>query len=138
MQVTPVVDDDGGETVYQASSPDEVAIVRWTERVGLTLVHRDVNEIRLRTSSGNILAFQILHTFPFTSESKRMGIVIKDKETNEFFFYQKGADSVMGRIVQYNDWLEEECGNMAREGLRTLVIARKKLSEDSYNKFHEK
>jgi len=28
----------------------------------------------------------------------------------------KGADTVMSRIVLYNDWLEEECGNMAREG----------------------
>ncbi|CAG8437521.1 7140_t:CDS:10 [Diversispora eburnea] len=135
--VTPVIDE-GDEPVYQASSPDEVAIVRWTERVGLTLVFRDINEIHLKTSTGNILVFQILHTFPFTSESKRMGIILRDKETNEIIFYQKGADSVMSRIVQYNDWLEEECGNMAREGLRTLVIARKKLSEDSYNDFAEK
>ncbi|RHZ62903.1 hypothetical protein Glove_334g35 [Diversispora epigaea] len=135
--VTPVTDD-GDEPVYQASSPDEVAIVRWTERVGLTLVFRDTNEIHLKTSTGNILVFQILHTFPFTSESKRMGIILRDKETKEIMFYQKGADSVMSRIVQYNDWLEEECGNMAREGLRTLVIARKKLSDDSYNDFAEK
>lgn len=28
----------------------------------------------------------------------------------------KGADTVMAGMVQYNDWLEEECSNMAREG----------------------
>ncbi|CAG8444467.1 1402_t:CDS:2 [Acaulospora colombiana] len=128
--VTPVVDD-GEEPTYQASSPDEIAIVRWTERVGLTLVFRDMNEIHLRTRNDTILEFQILHTFPFTSESKRMGIVVKDKATNEIMFYQKGADVVMSRIVHYNDWLDEECGNMAREGLRTLVIARKRLSDDA-------
>lgn len=33
VQVTPVVNDDGS-TTYQASSPDEVAIVQWTESVG--------------------------------------------------------------------------------------------------------
>ncbi|CAJ0841818.1 6203_t:CDS:2, partial [Entrophospora sp. SA101] len=43
----------------------------------------------------------------------------------------------MGRIVQYNDWLDEECGNFAREGLRTLVIARKRLSDVAYNDFQE-
>ena len=30
----------------------------------------------------------------------------------------KGADTVMSSIVQYNDWLNEEVDNMAREGLR--------------------
>jgi phospholipid-translocating ATPase len=50
----------------------------------------------------------------------------------------KGADVVMAKIVQYNDWLDEECGNMAREGLRTLVIAKKKLSEEFYQEFDQK
>jgi Cation transport ATPase len=50
-------------------------------------------------------------------------------------FYLKGADVVMSGIVQYNDWLEEECGNMAREGLRTLVVAKKILTEEQYMDF---
>lgn len=41
----------------------------------------------------------------------------------------------MTKIVQYADWLEEECGNMAREGLRTLVVAKKHLSEEQYLDF---
>jgi len=41
----------------------------------------------------------------------------------------------MSGIVQYNDWLEEECGNMAREGLRTLVVAKKALTEEQYMDF---
>ncbi|CAG8795688.1 14413_t:CDS:2, partial [Gigaspora rosea] len=136
--VTPVVDSESDTITYQASSPDEVAIVRLTEQVGLTLVFRDVSEIHLRTPDGDVLEYLILQTFPFTSESKRMGIVVKDKTTGEIMFYQKGADVVMSQIVQYNDWLDEECDNMAREGLRTLVVARKRLSEDAYNEFHER
>ncbi|CAJ0881356.1 8247_t:CDS:10 [Entrophospora sp. SA101] len=135
--VTPVIDVDNLVT-YQASSPDEVAIVKWTESVGLTLVFRDINEMHLRTPHGNILEFKILQIFPFTSESKRMGIIVQDKQTEEITFYEKGADVVMGRIVQYNDWLDEECGNFAREGLRTLVIARKRLSDVAYNDFQER
>ena len=45
-----------------------------------------------------------------------MGIIVKDNQSGEITFYMKGADTVMSRIVLYNDWLEEECGNMAREG----------------------
>jgi phospholipid-translocating ATPase len=40
-------------------------------------------------------------------------------------FLIKGADAVMGPIVEFSDWLEEECGNLARKGLRTLVLAMK-------------
>lgn len=123
---------------YQASSPDEVALVTWTESVGLTLVHRDLSTMHLRTPYGEILVFSILQIFPFTSETKRMGIIVKDMSSGEITFYMKGADTVMSSIVQYNDWLEEECGNMAREGFRTLVVAKKILTEDQYQDFEHR
>ncbi|ETE66118.1 putative phospholipid-transporting ATPase IIA, partial [Ophiophagus hannah] len=121
--------------VYQAASPDEVALVQWTESVGLTLVGRDQASVQLRTPGGHILNYTILQIFPFTYESKRMGIIVRDESTGEITFYMKGADVVMAGIVQYNDWLEEECGNMAREGLRVLVVAKKSLSEEQYQDF---
>lgn len=132
--VTPVINDDGSVT-YQASSPDEVAIVKWTASVGLTLTFRDRTRIELRTPTGSTIAYDVLELFPFTSESKRMGIVVRDTASGELSFLQKGADVVMARIVQRNDWLEEETANMAREGLRTLVVARRRLSEATYQDF---
>lgn len=166
------------DPTYQASSPDEIALVKWTEQIGLALVHRDLNTILLRFKSPSIrnsytenasinttvtnlskadesvtssstesleelkspgqedeLEFRILQIFPFTSESKRMGIIVREMRTGEITFYLKGADVVMNTIVQYNDWLNEESGNMAREGLRTLVVAKKVLSEEQYNDF---
>ncbi|XP_021914098.1 probable phospholipid-transporting ATPase IIB isoform X4 [Zootermopsis nevadensis] len=121
--------------VYQASSPDEVALVKWTEEVGLALVRRDLSSMQLRTPNGMTHSYTIMQVFPFTSETKRMGIILKEEHTGEIVFYLKGADVVMSGIVQYNDWLEEECGNMAREGLRTLVVAKKTLTEDQYMDF---
>ncbi|KAJ3205979.1 putative aminophospholipid-translocase [Entophlyctis luteolus] len=133
--VTPVYSDDG-EVSYQASSPDEIAIVKWSRQVGLSLHRRTLTHIHLQlTCSQRGFSYQILHTFPFTSESKRMGIIVKDEVTDEVWFYVKGADGVMSALVRYNDWLEEECGNMAREGLRTLVVARRRLSQDEYDAF---
>lgn len=55
----------------------QVELVRWTESVGLTLVNRDLNSLQLKTPSGQILSFCILQIFPFTSESKRMGIIVR-------------------------------------------------------------
>lgn len=146
--VTPTAaeDEDGRpETSYQASSPDEIAIVQWTEQVGLRLSHRDRKSISLQYTGNDqtVVRVEILNVFPFTSDSKRMGIICrfvrnsnaKIDEEGEIVFFQKGADTVMTSIVASNDWLDEETGNMAREGLRTLVIGRKSMSAQQYASF---
>ncbi|RCK60493.1 putative phospholipid-transporting ATPase NEO1 [Candida viswanathii] len=141
--VTPTYDDDDGdgmsgfgEVTYQAASPDEIAIVKYCELVGLKLYKRDRHSITLlHAASNQILEFEILYNFPFSSETKRMGIIVKDKNREDIWFMEKGADTVMSTIVSSNDWLDEETGNMAREGLRTLVIGRKKLSNKMYDDF---
>lgn len=146
--VTPTTEeDDTGQpvTTYQASSPDEIAIVKWTEHVGLRLAHRDRKSITLRFAADDrsVVKVEILNLFPFTSDSKRMGIIVrfvrqlhaKTDDEGEIVFFQKGADTVMSSIVAANDWLDEETANMAREGLRTLVIGRKNLSREQYSAF---
>ncbi|KAI6785068.1 phospholipid-transporting ATPase-like protein [Emericellopsis cladophorae] len=147
--VTPTTDFEDGQEVtsYQASSPDEIAIVRWTESVGLRLASRDRTSMTLESTENGrpVVRVRILDVFPFTSDGKRMGIVVHfhtdtnirnpDLSTGEIWFYQKGADTVMSNIVVANDWLDEETANMAREGLRTLVVGRKKLSLSQYREF---
>ena len=120
---------------YQASSPDEVALVQWTERVGLALVYRDLSTMKLRNPIGNLMSFEILQIFPFSSDTKRMGIIVRDLTNNEIMFLLKGADTVMCSIIVYSDWLQEQCDNMARSGLRTLVVAKKSLTEEQYLEF---
>lgn len=150
--VTPTMDEEDGVKVtsYQASSPDEIAIVRYTEEVGLKLSYRDRQSIVLEsTHTGNVVVrVRILDVFPFTSDSKRMGIIVQfeteggvlesSQQDSEIWFYQKGADTVMSTIVAANDWLDEETANMAREGLRTLVVGRKRLSSQQYQEFSGK
>lgn len=132
--VTPTMEDNILE--YQAASPDEIAIVKFTEMVGLTLLKRDRNNLTLlHTKTGKLYDFDILQVFPFNSDTKRMGIVVYDKFKDELWFYEKGADTVMAKIVVQNDWLEEETNNMAREGLRTLVIGRKKITSNIWEEF---
>lgn len=145
--VTPSTEEIDGHSfiTYQASSPDEIAIVRWTESVGLRLMHRDRHSITLQSvdTSRVVVRVRILDVFPFTSEGKRMGIILQFsqgteptvEDAGEIWFYQKGADTVMTSIVVANDWLDEETANMAREGLRTLVIGRRKLSFEQYQDF---
>ena len=158
--VTPTFDEETGATTYQAASPDEVALVKFTESVGLTLKQRTQNTITLetplfaldngeaevRTALGRSSSvsspaamhqeeYDVLHIFPFTSESKRMGIIVRSRLTHSITFYLKGAESIMKSKINHSDWLEEEVDNLARVGLRTLVIACKVLSEGEYSEF---
>ena|SRR2546421_3944230 len=137
--VTPNYDNDESDddTVqYQAASPDEIAIVKWTASVGLRFIHRDRTTMQLNSTNGEKFEYTILKLFPFTSERKRMGIVLRDQR-GEIWFLLKGADTVMHKLLVANDWMEEECNNMAREGLRTLVIGRRRLSEELWREFEE-
>lgn len=112
--------------------------MQWTESVGVTLISRDRTSMTVRLPNFAEVTFDILAIFPFSSESKRMGIVTRDRRTGQLTFVQKGADVIMAKIVAKNDWLEEETGNMAREGLRTLVLGRKKLTQDAYDDFDKR
>ena len=94
--------------------------------MGVCLATRALSDMTLRPLGGGNQDYEILQEFPFTSESKRMGIILRERKAGgEILFLMKGADTVMSSIVQYNDWLLEEVDNMAREGLRILVVARK-------------
>lgn len=151
--VTPTTEEEDGKkvTTYQASSPDEIAIVRYTEEVGLKVAYRDRQSVVLESTDSKqvVVRVRILDIFPFTSDSKRMGIIVQFQQDEnpfetgssnepEIWFYQKGADTVMSSIVAANDWLDEETANMAREGLRTLVVGRKRLSLQQYQEFSSK
>lgn len=54
-----------------------------------------------------------------------MGIILRDKQTNKIIFYLKGADAVIEPKIPALDgnFMSEACLDLAREGLRTLVIA---------------
>ena len=129
--VTPVIDE--GIKSLQASSPDEIALVKAAESYGLILHERNQKKMKLYWKfSKRYQNYDILYNFPFTSERKRMGIVVRDLDTNKIIFYLKGADFVMKNKVPEvkRGFLMDECDDLSRIGLRTLVYAFRILSEE--------
>jgi len=137
--VTPTYPDEHNPSYkeYQASSPDEVALVKFAESLNMKLEEREELYIRIVNANGDAEEYDILANFPFSSESKRMGIILRHRQTNKIVFYLKGAETVMVKKVKPNQRssLVESCENLAMEGLRTLVMSQKLLSEKQYEEF---
>ncbi len=60
--------------------------------------------------------FDVLAIFPFTSETKRMGIIVKERKINKIILYLKGADSVIQPKIPTvdADFMSEACSDLAR------------------------
>ncbi|CAD8045734.1 unnamed protein product [Paramecium sonneborni] len=127
--VTPI--EENGERQYQASSPDEVALVKIAESLGISLLSRDQNSMVIKYNEIE-RNYEILQNFPFSSESKRMGILLRLGE--HYIFYLKGADAIMKQFLPETQrgFVDEECENLAREGLRTLVLTQKIVNKQFY------
>ena len=74
-------------------------MVKIAESLDFKLISRTQTEIIIENPLKENESFEILHIFPFTSESKKMGIIIKPKKDERIFFYLKGADVVMKNKV---------------------------------------
>ena len=109
---------------FQASSPDEIALVKFADLLSMRLLDRDTSRILLLNPVGTREEYQILALFPFSSESKRMGIVVRHVLSGKVIFYLKGAEQVVKAKVRPGQrvTIDESCEMLANEGLRTLVV----------------
>lgn len=85
--VTPVPNEKDNTITYQASSPDEVSLVKFAERLKMRLVYRTDSLVHFKNANDEIEEFEILANFPFSSDTKRMGIILKDKNKDTIIFY---------------------------------------------------
>ena len=65
------------EPNLQASSPDEISLVRFTYGLGVKLRERERTHCSLTNSAGVTENYRILALFPFTSESKKMSVLLR-------------------------------------------------------------
>lgn len=143
---------------YCASSPDEKALVEACARLGIIYFNDndDIYKLRLRVKrktegdligmnnsvieESDILQFKRLQVLEFTSDRKRMSVIVMDK-MGQIWLICKGAEShVLPLCSAKNHNLVQQTQNhineFAKEGLRTLAIARKKLTKTEFINFN--
>ncbi|XP_073729220.1 phospholipid-transporting ATPase VD isoform X2 [Misgurnus anguillicaudatus] len=134
-------EDDEEELLYEAESPDEAALVQAAKAYGCTLLGRSPEQILVNVPGAGPLSIPLLHVLPFHSARKRMSVVVRHPLTAEVVVYTKGADNVIMELAEgAGDGFAREVikrtqrhlDQYAREGLRTLCIAKKVLEEQEY------
>ncbi|KAK9820083.1 hypothetical protein WJX72_005942 [[Myrmecia] bisecta] len=131
--VVPAVNEDG-DTVYQASSPDEEALVQGAADLGFRLISRSVDKVQVDVQ-GRQLTLHILAVLEFNSDRKRMSIIcgLPDGSVR---LYCKGADSMIyARLApgqQVSEATQPHLAEMARGGFRTLCIAQRDIGAEEY------
>ena len=125
---------------YQASSPDEVALVKFAEKLNMKLTYRTDKEIKFVNANGFTEEYEILANFPFSSDTKRMGIVLKNKQYGHIIFYLKGAENVIEKFVkdEYKSYIRENAENLAITGLRTLVLTQRIIPQNEFTTWYAK
>jgi phospholipid-transporting ATPase len=82
------------ELVYNASSPDELALINFAKFVGVQFLGMDeCNNMEVKFKN-QVFRYQLLHVLEFNSTRKRMSVILRD-EKGHHILYTKGADSII-------------------------------------------
>uniref|UniRef100_A0A673YT87 Phospholipid-transporting ATPase n=1 Tax=Salmo trutta TaxID=8032 RepID=A0A673YT87_SALTR len=141
-----LVVDTADQLCYEAESPDEAALVYAAKAYGFTLLARTPDSVTVRLPHGQELTYQVLDTLTFDPIRKRMSVVLCHPITREIVMYTKGADNTMMELLETPYILPGMEGShknipastqkhldwYAKEGLRTLCLAKKVLSKKTY------
>nr|XP_060490224.1 phospholipid-transporting ATPase IB [Panthera onca] len=134
---TVVPEKDGDNIIYQASSPDEAALVKGARKLGFVFTARTPYSVIIE-AMGQEQTFGILNVLEFSSDRKRMSVIVRTP-SGQLRLYCKGADNVIfERLSKDSKYMEETLCHLeyfATEGLRTLCVAYADLSEQEYEEW---
>ncbi|KAL5341511.1 hypothetical protein BJX70DRAFT_358989 [Aspergillus crustosus] len=121
---------------FKAQSPDEAALVGTARDCGFTLLGRSNDDLILNVM-GEERTYTVLNTLEFNSTRKRMSAIVRMPDGSIKLFC-KGADSIIysrlapGKQQELRKNTAQHLELFAREGLRTLCVADRELSEEEY------
>ena len=128
-------------TVYNASSPDELALVNGARHLGFKFASRDDDGNMVCEMWDGERSYKLLNVIEFDSTRKRMSVIVRNPE-GKVLVICKGADSIIEKRLKKTNKEDETLAQtkiyldeFAKTGLRTLLIAAKEISEEAYNQW---
>ena len=138
---TVVVEKREGKVLYNASSPDELALVNGAKYLGYNFKARDEDDNIVVEVGDKDQKYKLLNVIEFNSTRKRMTVIVRSQD-GKIRVMCKGADSIilprLNSKAQHVKVNEKYLEHYSKEGLRTLLIAEKELSEEEYQAWNLK
>ncbi|KAI9657459.1 MAG: hypothetical protein M1821_003141 [Bathelium mastoideum] len=140
--VTELTPGDPPKLEFKAQSPDEAALVATARDCGFSVLGRTQDGIILNIL-GSEQEFIVMNTLEFNSARKRMSAIMRMPD-GKIMLFCKGADSIIysrlkrGEQAELRKTTAEHLEMFAREGLRTLCVAQRELSEREYQAWNVK
>lgn len=127
--------------MFNSSSPDELALVNAAKHFGFAFINRDEDNNIIVNDFGEEKKYKLLNVIEFSSQRKRMSAIVKYPD-DRIVVMCKGADSIIiPRLKDNQEHLErtnQYLESFAKEGLRTLLMAKKEVSAEFYEKWNRK
>uniref|UniRef100_A0A8C1W3Q0 Phospholipid-transporting ATPase n=1 Tax=Cyprinus carpio TaxID=7962 RepID=A0A8C1W3Q0_CYPCA len=134
---TVVPEREGNQIIFQASSPDEGALVKGAKSLGFVFTARTPHSVIIE-ARGKEQTYELLNVLEFSSNRKRMSVIVRTP-TGKLRLYCKGADNViferLNEASQYKNLTVAHLEQFATEGLRTLCFAYVDLEEGAYQEW---
>ena len=130
-----------GKIEYQATSPDEQALVRAAQDLGYILCDKQNATVSIETlplggeGVTNLEVYQILDVIEFSSDRKRMSTIVRMPDLRICVFC-KGADSVLTQLLRQSDLaiskaVEVEERAFQRQSIEAQVAIRRQSESKS-------
>ena len=101
---TVMIDKRSGE--FQASSPDELALVNSAKLLGCSFVSRTLEKIEIQVQETDLKkTFNLKAVIEFTSERKRMSVVLENDQNKKIFILTKGAETAIFPLCEKSELL---------------------------------
>ncbi|KAF2216371.1 hypothetical protein CERZMDRAFT_119890 [Cercospora zeae-maydis SCOH1-5] len=130
-------ENDDAQITFQASSPDELALVRAAQELGYLALDRDAAMLTLKISSGGRDAqpvfekYEVLDVIEFSSSRKRASVVIRMPD-GRIIVICKGADSVIMKRLRLASLAQQKVAEIEKRAVqRRSMEAREALRRQS-------
>ncbi|POR36537.1 Phospholipid-transporting ATPase [Tolypocladium paradoxum] len=127
-----------GKMDFQASSPDELALVRAAREMGFSVTQRTSQNITLQVPHANghteRMAFQILDVIEFSSARKRMSIVVRYPD-GRISIICKGADSAILPRLKLSSLATQKATEVRKSADLEHEIYRRSEQQEPRNSF---
>ena len=138
-------DTKSGKIEYQGASPDDIALVRGAQQLGIEFQRKEYGSLYVKNFiGGEEIKVDVEVLIPFDSDRKRQSVLIFHNIDQKYYIFSKGADTAMlsknnniNKILitkfsykAENLHLEQILDRFSKEGLRILVMGWKEVNKE--------